>query len=337
MARVLLIASDAGGVIHGAVLGLSQLATDVAAGVCGVVAEPVKGFKEDGAAGAAKGLLRGAAGAVSRPVAGALDVVGGVGTGVSNRLVGLAKRELLPADRDLLARLSGTSPSTGVIWMWGDTSKLARKNPARWSSPKSAAETIKELERYREQQRPVLLAIPDQPHHTSTDVSAAILLLREMTSQRLEESQAVVHSTKHPTGTYSAGQFQDLATVTLLMILSEETAMRLVLVVSSSCRFLRITALSNAIWCGHFRHLNAQVGWLTDDELVSNSDDAIAAYYEQQPEEQHGREVSPFQRVSYCMMYKVLYLRATECYRDPQPSAPQLVTTGDHRRYQLLP
>ena len=47
-----------GGILHGAALGLEALAGDVRDALVGVVAEPIKGIKEGGAVGAAKGLAR---------------------------------------------------------------------------------------------------------------------------------------------------------------------------------------------------------------------------------------------------------------------------------------
>ena len=63
---------------------------------------------------------------------------------------------------------------TGVSWMWADTNKLARKNPARWSSAKGAYETITELEGYAHKARSVLVAIPGEDYHECASVSLAI-------------------------------------------------------------------------------------------------------------------------------------------------------------------
>ena len=69
--------------------------------------------------------------------------------------------------------------SQGVSWMWGDTNRLARKNPARWSSAKSASETITELEGYAHKARPVLVAIPGEDYHECASVSVAIEYLEK--------------------------------------------------------------------------------------------------------------------------------------------------------------
>lgn len=187
------VSQHSGGILHGAALGLAQLGDDVKGGLRGLVSNPVRGFQEDGAVGAVKGLVRGAAEAVARPVAGALDTVAGVGTGVSNRVIGLARGELLDTDKDVLERLTGAaaeqnadhdmSVPANISWMWGDTSRFARKNPMRWSGPKRPTEIIQELERHtKHQHRPVLIhsgPFGGGEEKTFPDVSAAIECLRQ--------------------------------------------------------------------------------------------------------------------------------------------------------------
>ena len=75
--------------------------------------------------------------------------------------------------------------------------------------------------------------------------------------------------------------FAEIAPVVLLTIMADEPAVRLVMI-GRSCQFFRRTALSDALWCPLFRSLNAQLDWMDDDELVSRSEEAISAYYEQQ-------------------------------------------------------
>lgn len=62
-------------VLQGVELGAKSLLTGIADGLVGVVLQPIKGTKKEGAVGFFKGVAKGLSGLVMKPVAGVLDTV----------------------------------------------------------------------------------------------------------------------------------------------------------------------------------------------------------------------------------------------------------------------
>eukprot|EP00736_Rhodelphis_marinus_P012124 Rmarinus@m.29824 len=74
--------------------GLQSFGLSVFEGITGIVAEPVKGMKKDGATGLARGLAKGVVGAAYLPVTGVLDLASKTTRGIVNTPTAVKKRVL---------------------------------------------------------------------------------------------------------------------------------------------------------------------------------------------------------------------------------------------------
>ncbi|KAF0689621.1 Aste57867_18952 [Aphanomyces stellatus] len=70
--------------LHGAAIGTTALAMEIGGAVAGIIAEPTKGFHEDGLVGAAKGAVRGLSNLVLRPLHGVVLLADHVVVGSGN-------------------------------------------------------------------------------------------------------------------------------------------------------------------------------------------------------------------------------------------------------------
>lgn len=199
--------------------------------------------------------------------------------------------------------------------MWADAWNLAvaRRNPRRWSPEVPLARAIESLEPHCETSRPVLVIVSGPETGKSEHRCASVRAAMELLGDRLARAGMDDVREAEP-----QSRLTQLPPALLLMVLEPESARRLVHVLGLTSFYMRLVALSDALWLPHLRTLNAELAFMPDDQLCEHAEAAV--------------EADPM--LSFQLMYQLLYLRATDAaWRLELPATGVLAGTKDAAQY----